>query len=116
MSMCVRVCMCVYMSTCSNVNTIIRILLEIVVVPTVQILLPIFCILTLVVCVGMSVFTHYWYPYIDEKGKKRIKTKPTEYASISGCHGNDLLTVFVTGNQNQLCGDHAQLSALDNSS
>ena len=62
----------------------------------------------------MSVFTHYWYPYIDEKGKKRIKTKPTEYAPISGCHGNNLLTVFVTGNQSQLCGDQAQLSALDN--
>ena len=43
-----------------------------------RILLPIFCILTLLVCVGMSVFTHYWYPYIKQDGNKRSKTKPTE--------------------------------------
>ena len=65
-------------------------------------------------CVGMSVFTHYWYPYIDEEGKKRSKTKPEEYVSISGCHDNALLFTFITGNQNQLYGDHAQQFAFDN--
>lgn len=79
-----------------------------------RILLPIFCILTLVACVGMSVFTHYWYPYIDEEGKKRSKTKPEEYVSISGCHGNALLSTSITGSLNQLYGDHAQQSAFDN--
>ena len=48
-----------------------------------SILLPIFCILTLLVCVGMSVFTHYWYPYIKQDGNKRSKTKPTEEEQLT---------------------------------
>ena len=62
----------------------------------------------------MSVFTHYWYPYIDEEGKKRSKTKPAEYVSITSCHGNALLSTFIAGNQSQPYGDHAQPSAFDN--
>ena len=81
---------------------------------TVKILLPIFCILTLLACVAMSVFTHYWYPYIDPDGNKRSKTKPEEYVCIDGCHGIAIVTVLITGNKSQLCGDHAQLSAFDN--
>ena len=79
----------------------------------VRILLPIFCILVILACVGMSVFAHYWYPYIDHQGNKRSKTKPAEYALTGGCHGN-ALTVLITGRNNQQCGGHAQLSALDN--
>jgi len=43
---------------------------------SVKILLPIFCVLTIVVFVGMAVFAHYYFPYIDSKGEKRHKKKP----------------------------------------
>ena len=45
---------------------------------TVQILLPIFCILTAAVLIALSVIAHFWYPYIDKEGNKRSKTKPEE--------------------------------------
>jgi len=78
-----------------NVVLVVRILLDTILLlfHTVKILLPIFCILTLVVCVGMSIFTHYWYPYIDSEGKKRSKTKPIEYVYSDSHHGINVLLI-----------------------
>ncbi|XP_065898427.1 uncharacterized protein [Dysidea avara] len=40
------------------------------------ILLPLCCMLTLLLFVGMSVFAHFYFPYIDRKGEKRHKREP----------------------------------------
>ena len=68
---------------------------------TVSTLLPLSCIATLVGCIGMSAIMHYSYPHVDTEGNRHRKNKPTEYIFIGSCHGNVLLIVLITENQNQ---------------